>query len=107
MENFKVICKNTQGWAKEHPKQSLKTTKYFLGLFKSTRLVSENVPCPGPAKDEICLVTEQCNFHNSIYYVIAGYPYGQYASRLFVRMDEIGNVTYQEIKESLPQHSNS
>lgn len=105
MENFKVISKSaTRSWVKVEPMQALKTTSSFFGLIKKTKLISENERVPGPAKDEVCLVTEVITSPYGTCYILAGYPFGPYLSKYFIRLDEM-EETLKEIAIKAKLHT--
>jgi hypothetical protein len=94
MDTFKVICKADGKWEKCPSKQKF----YFFGLIKITK----NEFVPGPQKEEICIVTETY-FNASVKcYILAGYPYGGYNSKYFVRLDEFTETQKEIAEKAIP-----
>ena len=99
MEFFKVICKApSDSWEKVKKVSRIVTTKKFFGLLSSSKVVTDPGKVPGPGKEEICIVTEVIEYPDMTGYVLAGYPYGSYDSRHFIRLDEF-TESQKEIAE--------
>jgi len=99
MSTFKVICKaNGNDWVKDPPVTKIVTTKRFFGFIKTTSVTTEKEKVPGPHKEEVCIVTDDYIHDSEKYYKLAGYPYGGYNAKYFVRMDEF-TETQKEIAE--------
>jgi len=99
MANFKAICKtNREDWVKQKPTTKIITTSRLFGLIKTTKVVSEHAKSTGPDKEELCIVTDSYTDSGYLFYNLAGYPYGGYDSRHFIRLDEI-QETQKEIAE--------
>lgn len=88
MSNFKVICKSSNDTKWHHKKGPELVTKTFFGFFSQTRVEDKIKIVDGPSKDEICIVTDSYISKGETYYILAGYPYGGYNSKYFVRLDE-------------------
>lgn len=97
MPTFKVICKaNPEFWKKIPAITRIVSSSKLFGLLKSTKTITEEIKVHGPAKEEICIVTDEYVSSSVKYYVIAGYPYGGYDAKNFVRLDEF-TETQKEI----------
>lgn len=100
MSTFKVICKaDGDNWVQTTSGTKIITTSRFFGLIKTSRVVpvtSKSVP--GPDKEEICIVTDDYISNSEKYYILAGYPYGGYNAKYFVRLDEF-TETQKDIAE--------
>lgn len=100
MSTFKVICKaDGNDWSKKYPTTKIITNKIFFGLLKNKIVISERERVPGPRKEEVCIVIQEVVEAGGKYYELAGYPYGPYDARYFVRMDEF-TETQKEIAET-------
>ena len=97
MSTFKVISK-ANGWQKSIADSKIITVYKFFGLIKSKKIVFEKEKVPGPAKEEICIVTDTYMDKETLCYILSGYPYGGYDSKYFVRLDEF-TETQKEIAE--------
>lgn len=88
--SFKAVCKtNGDKWANKKPRTEIVVTKRFFGLVKSTELKATRDKVPGPCKDEIVIVTNVYTDKDGTFYTLAGYPFGGYDSRYFIRLDEL------------------
>lgn len=76
-------------------------TKLF-GLLKFSKVVSEQEVVQGPDKDEICIVVEEYLRKDVKYYRLAGYPYGGYNAKYFIRLDEFTETQKEIAKKSEP-----
>ena len=107
MSNFKVICKvaDNRDWCHDNGAKVVKVKRFF-GLISESRVVNSKKYVPGPSKDEICIVND-CynNEEGETYYILAGYPYGGYNSKYFVRLDEF-TETAKEIAQKAEIKSN-
>lgn len=100
MSTFKVICKikNPADWQRVKPDIKIVNTSKFFGLIKSSKIVSTPDKVPGPDRDEICIVKNEYLSEGEKYYILAGYPYGGYPAKYFIRLDEF-KETQKEIAE--------
>lgn len=102
MPHFKVICKASNGWGETPTPTKTIVVKKFFGLIKETRIVSDPKRIPGPVKDEICIVTEEYEEYQNTWYTLAGYPFGRYDSRRFIKLDEFEDmIKVKKVKEEL------
>lgn len=107
MEKFKVICKADDSipWETLPRISKVITTSKFFGLLKSSKIVQQQRIIHGPAKDEICIVTGTFTNPNGFYYELAGYPYGGYNAKHFIRLDEF-TETQKEIAQKFEEIPN-
>jgi hypothetical protein len=103
MQPFKVICKIENGdWAVTPVRTKIVTTRSWFGLIRSSKIVADTEFTPGPQKNEECIVVNQYPSAGEIYYHLAGYPYGGYDSRYFVRIDEFIETEKEIAEKSQP-----
>lgn len=104
MSSFKVVCKaNGNDWVQNNPSfTKIVTSKRFFGLIKTSSVIPDTKKVPGPTKEEVCIVTDEYTHDSTKWYVLAGYPYGGYNSRYFVRIDEFMETEKEIWKKQEP-----